>query len=363
MMRSFLKKIRGSWMRVVLQTSLVLLGLTGCSAVSAKSAEFRVLGGVDVLPLISTTQSEFSRASGIALKLDWSPTSLDDLRSGKADAVLVGRELSPAEKQGFRQTAIAYDAVCLIINTRVFKGGLLQTTSADLGGMVIPQAKFSGVQNFSLEDLKNYTGNLLQKSQDRWYVPGAFFTFEPYFNGNIPEVDPQDPKKVVGTWVWNPIDLSGENLQAGKFDTQAVVMQKVGYPLSDLNNPRLSFAARVFTSEEELISARFEAGLIKELKQDTSAYQFKFSALFASRRVTLRAQQHDFYVSALAMDGVDPLGDPQSIYSGKYLLSRKIYLVTREPSEKDAQALLDFYLSEQGQNLIAKALYLPLPKN
>lgn len=348
---------------MIAQVLLAALALAGCTTVSAKSNQIRVAGAVDVLPLASASQAAFTQASGYSMTFSTPENSLDDLRKGKVDVVLAGRELYPAEMEGLSKMTIAYDAVCLIINTRTYKGGLLQTPFSDLGGMVIPQAKFSGVRNFSLSDVKNLMGNILQKNKTHWFVPGSFFTFEPYFNGNKPEVDPKDPTKALGTWTWNAIDFSVENLQPGKFDTQVVILDKAGYPVSDLNNRNLSFAPRIFQSEEELISARFEYGLSDTLKADVSTYQFHFPLLIASRRVTLRALQHDFYVSALSVDNVDPLDDPQAIYSGRYPLSRKIYMVMRSQPGDEVKALEDFLLSEQGQGWIEKAFFLPLPQH
>ncbi len=80
----------------------------------------------------------------------------------------------------------------------------------------------------------------------------------------------------------------------GKFDTEAVLLDKLGFPETLLNNPNLSFATRFFDSEEELISDRYEVQVNAEMAAQVSSLPFEFFLRQVSRRVTLRALQHGF---------------------------------------------------------------------
>ena len=334
--------------------------LMACSAAAQPAAPgVRVAGARDVLPLAESLQAEFAQGTGLALYPITSTNSLADLKAGRADVAVVGRELSPDELQGLEEHVVAYDAVCLLINARTYAGGVQQsdTTPIQL------EARYAGLPGLALDDVKGFVSNLLHLSKQTWQLHGPVagsFTYQLYqdLNGQ-PEIDPDQPDHYLGTWVWADVTLGGEMLPAGKFDTQVALLQKLGYSESALNNPSVGLAPNILDSEEELISFRFRVD--PQAARPISSRPFDFFVAIDSRRIALRAIQHGFDVQVLAVDGINPLGDPNLIYSGVYPLSRKIHLLTRQPAPPAARALVQFLLSPAGQLLIARASYLPLP--
>src|SRR5271157_3339193 len=339
-----------------------LLG-TSCGGKSVVPSGLRVVGAYDMTPLAQAVQNDFQQATGLEMTIRSSTTSLRDLKSGAADVVILGREPSPAEVQSLQDTVVGYDAVCLVINARTYNGGFTEMVA---GGLITPEYKFAGIQNLTLDQVKNLEANLLLVNHDdsHWFLPSpALFQYQGYYDPitNAPVVDPSQPDLLQGTWVWNSVDFPGENLPPGKFDTQSVLMSRLGFSESLLNNPHLSFVTSLYDSEEELISARYQVPSSIQMREQVSSYPFDFFIRQVSRRVTLRALQYGFMLNALSVDGIAPLADPKVIYDGSYPFSRRIHILVREPSAKDALKLVNYLLSPQGQELIKAAGYLPLP--
>jgi hypothetical protein len=345
---------------------IALLGATGCEAKPPQAPGLRVTGAYDMIPLANAVQKEFQQSTKITMTIEPSKTGLQALKSGDSDILILGREPKPDEMQNLQDTIVGYDAVCILISTRTYNGGLQKMDNSLSGGLIIQQAKFKGIQNFSIGQLKNWVGNLLQVNygETHWFLNNpAYFTFQGYYDPitNAPSVKKDNPKELSGTWVWNAVDFQGENLPPGKFDTQTILLDKIGFSENLLKNVRLSFVPDLFNTEEELISARFQVQASPQQVAQTSAYPFEFYILQASRRVTVRALQHGFFLKALSIEGIDPLSDPAVIYKGTYPLSRKIHIITRQPVTPDAQKFIDFLISQQGQALISSAQFLPLP--
>ena len=63
----------------------------------------------------------------------------------------------------------------------------------------------------------------------------------------------------------------------------------------------------------------------------------------------------DKYVKAVKIEGVYP--SPENIRSGKYILSRELYYVTKEESE-EVKLFLDFVLSDEGQKIVEEAGFI-----
>ena len=348
-------------------SALLISGGADRFAHSAMSS-LRVTGAYDMTPLADAVQKDFQHTTGIGISIHPSTTSLEDLHAGLADMAILGREPRPEEMKNLQKTLVGYDAVCILISSRSYYGGLQEQDNSASGGLIMPEAKFSGLQYLSLEQLKNIEANLLLVNHDesRWYLSSPpYFTYKGHYDPvtNAPLVDPSEPNLLQGTWDWKSVDFSDENLIPGKFDTQAVLMDKLGFPQTLLNNIHLSFASRLFDSEEELISARFEVQASPQMANAISVYPFDFFIRQASRRVTLRAMQHGFLLKALGIEGINPLVDPKLIYNNVYPLSRKIYIVTTQPVTPDAKKFIDYLLSQPGQKLIAAEEFLPLPSN
>ncbi|MGB8214461.1 MAG: hypothetical protein WCE68_12965 [Anaerolineales bacterium] len=357
--------------KVLLILSLGMLFLAGCGPRPAAPAQVRVAGACDVLsltgaacdplPMLAFVEKGIQQGTGLALTRLSSTDSLADLRAGRADVALLGREPSAADLQGLQDHVIAYDAVCIMLSSRVYSGALQQGELT--GGILQPMFKYNGLQDLSWEELRGFYSNLLQKNMT-WQLQGpqaALLTFQDYTDDNgVSLTDPNNPNVFIGQWVWTQVQLSGEMLPPGKFDTQAVLLHDLGFQESDLARPGISFVPALFDSEAELVSSRFSVDPLDG--QKVSSLGLNFFLLIASRQVTELAIQHGFQVRAVSIAGIDPLGDPHFIYTGLYPLSRRIHLVTRASASPAAQALLRYLLSPAGQALIAKAGYLPLPK-
>ncbi len=116
---------------------------------------------------------------------------------------------------------MGYDAVCLLISARTYNGGLQQKDDTASGSLIIPEAKFAGIQNLTLEQLKNIEANLLQVNHDAsyWFLNSpAYYTYQGYYDPvtNAPVVDADQPNLLQGIWVWNPVDFQGENCASGQ---------------------------------------------------------------------------------------------------------------------------------------------------
>ena len=320
-----------------------------------------------MVPLAAAVKNNFQVSTGIPLTVLPSRTSLQDLAAGRADVVILGREPSQGELTGLQDTVVAYDAVCILINARAYNGGMQQGKDPATG-LIIPQEKFDGIQNMSLDQVKQFESNILgiNHGDKVWYLPTPpFLTFmvytDPITNVILPDQDV--PGQAWGEWDWNQVLFEGENYLTGEFDTQAVLLKKLGLSENLLNSQQISFASDLYTSEEELISARFEPEAGKVMSQKNSSYPFSFFLRQASRRITVRAIQHGFFLKALRIEGIDPLVDPKVIYDGSYPFSRRIHIISHNPASPQVQKLIQYLLSPQGQKLIAEAEYLPLPSN
>lgn len=345
---------------VMAASGLAALFLFACSSASlARPPGVQVVGALDVLPLAEGMQAEFHQVSGLAIDPITSTTSLAQLKSGQADVALIGRELSPDELQGLDDHVVAYDAVCLLINSRTFTGGIQQT--------LIPPVqlfnKYVGLSGLTSDDVKGFVSNILHLPNGYWQLHGlsaGYYDYEAYLDDNgLPVADPSQQVQYVGIWVWNDVALDGEMSTLGELDTQTALLQKLGYPETDVTRPGVSLVPTIFENEEELISFRFKIDRLAATPK--SDRPFIFYVAFRSRRITVRALEYGFALRAIPINGIDPVSDANAVYTGAYPFSRKIHVLTRQPASVSAQAFVRFLLSPAGQLLIARSNYLPLP--
>ena len=66
----------------------------------------------------------------------------------------------------------------------------------------------------------------------------------------------------------------------------------------------------------------------------------------------------DASVKALRIDGVTPT--PENVTSGKYPISRKLYLITKGDPDPLEKAFIEFVLSDEGQGVVEKLGYIRL---
>jgi hypothetical protein len=346
----------------------ILIGLAaviliGCAPQTSALPALRVTGAYDVIPIAAEYQKNTAWSKEVGLIVQPSTSSLVDVKTGKADLAIVGYDPGISDMQGLTDTVIGYDAVCLLINTRSYIGGLNQSDNSASGGLIVPIEKAEPLQDMPLEEVRHFEANKLKLTQNEWISSRPFFSYQPYFNDDgSPTLDLEQPKMQAGTWIWGQISYGGLSYIPGKFDTQAVVLQKLEIPTCCLNNASVSVAPRFYNSEEELISSRFRL-LTPEMQKTVSNIPFTNNYFIAeiSRRNTIRAIQHGFAVNALKIDGIDPLGDPQAIYDGSYAFSRKIHLVASMNNlSPTTKSFIRRMLSPEGQAMLAQLEFLPL---
>jgi hypothetical protein len=336
---------------------LIAIGLTACSSGQAKAPDLRVVGALDVLPLIVGNQQGFFEYSGLEIAAAPSTDGIKELLDGKADSVILGREPTPQEQEGLTVIPIAYDAVCFLINTRTFEGG----TQVNPTGKVIEyQKRTSGLQELSLLEIKSHLKNIYQPSMERWLWEGDYEEFNATKDIHSRLVnDPRNLGYSHGKWMHIPTYIFGEATQEGKFDTQGYLLQMMGWGNDVLETPDIGFIPSIFESEEEVISFRFLLAPTNQNPENSSA--FYFYLLPVSRRVTIRAIKEGFALRPIRIDGEDCAEDPSDIYDGKYPLGRRVYLLAKRPLSPDLRRLVEYIFSPEGQARIGELDFLPLP--
>lgn len=104
--------------------------------------------------------------------------------------------------------------------------------------------------------------------------------------------------------------------------------------------------------EEEV--AQGMGGLVRQV----AAYRNAARSLGYSFRYYATQMKADEPVRLLAIDGVAPT--PENIRAGRYPLTVDVFMVTRQNPPPNAQRLMDWFLSDAGQKLIADVGYVPL---
>lgn len=94
--------------------------------------------------------------------------------------------------------------------------------------------------------------------------------------------------------------------------------------------------------------------------EQVSSYQNHRNAIGYSFRFYCTGLMHDFDVKLLKIEGVAPT--VENIENGSYPLASSFYAVTRSDASPETRALLDWICSPQGQELVAKSGYTPLPE-
>jgi len=365
-----MKKRKTSWLvRLVLPALiLVALGLVWYSRVTRPVQAgniLRVAGALDLQPLVAAVEGNYLAASHQSLEFIPSRDTLNDLRAGKADVALLGRQPTANELTEFTDYPVALDAVCILIDERTYNGGIQDSFigggSNNTNGQ--PAVKYEGLKNLSMDDLRGFIGMTFGFDNSVWSLQGTragSLTFQPYTDLDTGQVlfDPDHDGWLSGDWVWTPVQLYGEALTPGMFDTQAALLQALGLPDNVLAGDHNGFINPVYDSEELLISRTFSVSPSEAQPESTLGFNFELE--IASRRITVRALRHNFALRALSIDGVDPIADPSVIYNGTYPLSRTIHLLILKPSARQAIEFAQYLGSPIAQNLIAGADYLPL---
>ena len=100
------------------------------------------------------------------------------------------------------------------------------------------------------------------------------------------------------------------------------------------------------------------SGMMGGLVMNVADYRNARSALGYSFRYYVTAMRNSEQVQLLAIDGVEPTVD--NIRNGSYAFIADVYMVTARPLSENTQKLMDWFLSDQGQQLIADVGYVPV---
>ena len=370
----------------LLSLSLLVVSFAGCSS-SSDQAGFQLRAASDLLLLAQAAQAEFAAATHIELEAqgtDPSRFSIEDLRQGEFEALLLGREPAPEELEGLEDHLIAHDAVCVLIDENSSVGGEWRAGP-------VPSHKTDGLRALSVSDLKAIFSFWKLAPEERWTWSGGYYgwdyieecggdewagyDFEDdprrelssstiahgsrtycWFNVKDPNATLSREKYEMG-WVRQPLAVFPSFLlPAGEFDTQTALFEKL-----DLNEQEIatagagSLVSPDLNTEEEVLSFQYREGP----PHAAGGSDFVFKLGFASRRVTSKALER-LPISVVPVDGIDPIEDPGSIYDGRYPLSREIHILTQENPSPEVDELVEFLLSEGGQQVLENAGYLPL---
>ena len=109
---------------IVLAMVAVLTWPVGCGQTNAESNKVRLSGAWDLYPLYLAINGASAKNSDVP-PVTMTPTNdaIAELKAGKFDAVLLGREPTSDELSGLSKFPIALDAVCIIIDTNSYEGG------------------------------------------------------------------------------------------------------------------------------------------------------------------------------------------------------------------------------------------------
>jgi hypothetical protein len=343
----------------ILLAALGLCLTSACARQQEGPAKLRVAAASDLQPLVEAVQEPYSRTAGLVVEYRPSTGSIADLKAGRADVALLGKEPLPGETDGLSDTVVAYDAICILIDMRSYMGGMNVDEARkpkDIRG------RTKGLRGLKMADLQGLFGNPLRSNKDQWLWHGYNLIFRPATktSAEIPQEDPIRPGMPLGQWAMQAVMLRYEWTLPGKFDTQGALYQKLGLDERSLRKDRVPFLPPYYESEEELISRTYLLDPEQELIENANR-PFPFAIAAMSRRVTLKAMAHGFAVRVVPVDGVDPSDDPAEVYNGAYPLSRKIHVLVRQPPPPGAAGFVQFLQSAAGQSLIDQAGFLPLP--
>jgi ABC-type phosphate transport system substrate-binding protein len=308
--------------------------LTGCAQGVSADNSVSISGAGDLWNLSQAINTEATKDTNVPqVNFNISDNSINDLKQGKTDAVFLGREPTAEELKGLQDYVIAYDAVCIIIDDNSFDGGSSQ------------EQKNTGLQNLTLENLKDIFSGV------GWNWSGYYVDNTSIDRGSWLWKDPSvawlpEPKPIVPDFIF-PI---------AKYDTQTVLYQDLGLDEKSMLSERTSFTSPKYNKEEEVLAYEYTGSNYGTVD---GVQNFAFKLGFASRRVMTIAPQH-VPVSVITIDGINPLTDSQSVYTGTYPLTRKIHILVRDNAPANATQLLKYLQSDAGQQMLATDGYLPL---
>src|SRR5208283_116586 len=122
-MRFKYREIRAGFNVVSVLLAIIILFL--CNSCSSKSPDpmIKIETPGDLYYLGSVIGEDSTNVGLSQTQVNVSENTINDLKDGKADAVLLGTEPTAAELKGINEYEIALDAVCIIIDENSYQGG------------------------------------------------------------------------------------------------------------------------------------------------------------------------------------------------------------------------------------------------
>ena len=313
---------------------LIMPILAGCVPEASADNSISISGSGDLWNLSQAINSQAANGADVPqVNFNVSDNSINDLKQGKTDAVILGREPTAEELNGLQDYVVAYDAVCIIIDDNSFDGGSSQ------------EQKNTGLQSLTMDNLKDIF------SGDGWNWGGYYVDNTSIDRGSWLWKDQSvawlpEPKPIVPDFIF-PV---------GKYDTQTVLYQDLGLDENNLLSTRTSFTSPKYNKEEEVLAYEYTGSNYGTVD---GVQNFAFKLGFASRRVMTIAPQH-VPVSVISINGINPLTDPRSVYDGTYPLTRQIHILVRDNAPANATQLVKYLQSDAGQKILEADGYLPL---
>lgn len=297
----------------------------------------------DILGLSRKIGTELSNRSGISVNFKYLSSPVEKLKRGECDIVLMGKEPGGDEIEGLTDAIIAFDAVCLIIDSNSYLGG-------EYWMGLNPVSKTEGFRNITTEELKRLFTNSNTPFGQRWFWD-RYYSWQPL-------IDLDTMHSVISTWIQKPrLIYPSFRLIPGKYDTQTNLYRSLGLNEDEIASTwNGQYTGTNFNYEEEVLAVEYRPGM----PFDPESADFPFKIGFTSRRTASIALQH-VPIQVVSINGMDPVKNTQNIYDGSYPLSRKIHFVTRAFPSQEVIQLTEFLLSAEGQKLIERGGYLPLP--
>jgi hypothetical protein len=335
-------RLRFKLVSLLLVLAVLSILLNSCSSNSDPGIQLSVPGDLYYLGSIINAASS-TGIGALAVQVKFSEDRIDELKQGKTDAVLLGREPTSDELQGLKDYVIAYDAVCIIIDTNSYLGGQFL-------GNGHPTVKSSGLSNLTTLDLAQI---FTTPTGSAWPWYDEYFIRDPLLDTNS-WIYTQDNL----AWIQEAAQvLHPFNFPVGEFDTQSVIYQDLHFYEQPAVTHQGDYLDPKLHLEEEVLSYEYDNPIYYPSKNGSQNFVFKLG--FASRRVMTIAPRH-VPISVVSVDGINPMTNTQSIYDGTYKFSRKIHLLIRDNSPDSVIKLAEFLQSSSGQQLITNAGYLPL---
>jgi hypothetical protein len=185
-----------------------------------------------------------------------SATSLEDLKAGLCQAVLLGREPEDGELEGLQDIVIAYDAVCILVDENSYLGGEIAAYSPN-------GVKTDGLRELSSDQLIQLMSFwMLDASEPLTLSEGIYkrqYPFD-YASRTYLLIDPETGED-LGEWVADSRSLqTGFYFPPGKYDTQSAMYQALGLDEVAVTVACPNYRDPDLYREEEMLSFEYMTG-------------------------------------------------------------------------------------------------------